>query len=94
MRPFHPYWLSEVLSSSLSISRFVRATITLTNCHCECGDRRASIRWRNQSNRYTDIFLTAVLGAAGTLRMAAALIATSEESVPKPTRLRTVTCKV
>jgi hypothetical protein len=38
--------------------------------------------------------LTAVVGAAGTLGMAAALMATSDESVPKPTRLRAVTLKV
>jgi hypothetical protein len=37
---------------------------------------------------------TAVVGAAGTLGMAAALMATSDESVPKPTRLRAVTLKV
>jgi len=37
---------------------------------------------------------TAVVGAAGTLGMAAALMATSDESVPKPTRFRAVTLKV
>jgi hypothetical protein len=37
---------------------------------------------------------TDVVGAAGTLGMAAALMATSDESVPKPTRLRAVTLKV
>jgi hypothetical protein len=37
---------------------------------------------------------TAVVGAAGTLGMAAALMATSDESVPKPTRLRAVTLNV
>ena len=36
----------------------------------------------------------AVVGAAGMLGMAAALMATSDESVPKPTRLRAVTLKV
>jgi len=37
---------------------------------------------------------TAVVGAAGTLGIAAALIDTSDESVPKPTRFRAVTLKV
>ena len=37
---------------------------------------------------------TAVVGAAGTLGMAAALMATSDESVPKPTRFRAVTLNV
>jgi hypothetical protein len=37
---------------------------------------------------------TAVVGAAGTLGIAAALMATSDESVPKPTRLRAVTLNV
>ena len=38
--------------------------------------------------------LAAVVGAAGTLGMAAALMATSDESVPKPTRFRAVTLNV
>ena len=38
--------------------------------------------------------LTVVVGAAGTLGMAAALMATSVESAPRPTRVRAVTLKV
>ena len=38
--------------------------------------------------------LTDVIGAAGTLGLAAALTFTSEESVPKPTKVRAVTLKV
>jgi len=37
---------------------------------------------------------TAVVGAAGTLGIAAALIETSDESSPRPTRLLAVTLKV
>ena len=38
--------------------------------------------------------LTDVIGAAGTLGLAAALTFTSEESVPKPTKVRAVILKV
>lgn len=37
---------------------------------------------------------TAVVGACGTLGMAAALMATEDESGPRPTMLRAVTLKV